>query len=492
MAVVLLTILLPLVPRTTAEDLDLWYTVEIAGHKAGWQRLTVTTDGDRITTGAELRMSLRRGRDTSTLTFISEFVETAAGEPVRMRSENHTGRTPIATDYTFNAETIEVVSRPAQEGAAPQRSESALPDGAWLPPAAAQQYLIKRLDAGAGKITLRTMDPNLGPQAITIARDVIEKTRATVGPPGAARELDVWRCSVRQSVAEDLHTVEYIDARGIPVITETRLGGLDMRIALSDQETAQRETPPPEMLVSVFVRPDRPIANPRRTVAAVFTVRTPRGPLPDLPTAGGQRFERLGDQSGRVRLSALHWQPAGDLDAAPFLASSPLLDTDDEVLRRLARRAVAAAGDSPAARAEAMRRFVQQHVRAKNLDVGFGSASEVARTREGDCTEHATLLAALLRVEKIPARVVSGLIYADRFAGEEHIFGYHMWTQALLEVDGQMRWVDLDATLSDRAFDAAHVAVSTSDLGGSMGAIDAMLVVAQLLGNLEITVEEVE
>src|SRR5690606_33627453 len=97
-------------------------------------------------------------------------------------------------------------------------------------------------------------------QAITITRDVIEKTRAHIGPPGARREVDVWRCSVRQSFAEDLHTVEYLDARGIPVITETKLGGLDMRFALSDQETAQRAAPAPEMLVSVLVRPDRPIA----------------------------------------------------------------------------------------------------------------------------------------------------------------------------------------------------------------------------------------
>src|SRR5690606_3748667 len=232
------------------------------------------------------------------------------------------------------------------------------------------------------------------------------------------------------------------------------------------------------------------IPEPRRTTEAVYTLRTLQGPLPDLPGAGSQRFKRLGDQSGRLRVSAADWARAGEVDTGPLLAPSQTLDTGDEILQRLARRAAAAAGDSDSARAEAMRRFVHQHVRTKNLDVVFARASEVARSREGDCTEHATLLAALLRIEGIPSRVVSGLIYAERFAGEKHIFAYHMWTQALLEIDGEQRWVDLDATLAGRAFDAAHIAVSTSDLSGETGPLDAMLIIAQLIGNLEIKVED--
>ena len=39
------------------------------------------------------------------------------------------------------------------------------------------------------------------------------------------------------------------------------------------------------------------------------------------------------------------------------------------------------------------------------------TAAEVARSREGDCTEHAVLLAALARARGIPARVAMGLVY---------------------------------------------------------------------------------
>ena len=484
----LVAILSVLASPAFGEDLDLWFTIEIGGQKAGWQRLTTTTKGDEITSRSELRMSIRRGQATTDLAFISEFIESVGGKPLRMRAEDRTGQTPIIIDYTFNAETISVVSR--QGAGEPQRSEVPLPEGRWLPPNAAGDYLIQRLSAGADKVTLRTMDPTLGPQAITVTRDVIEKTAVTAGAPGAERQFEVWRCNVRQSVAEDLLTIEMIDARGVPVVTETKLGGLDMRIALSDEATATRPAPAPEMLVSVFVRPDRPIRAPRRTAEARYVVRTAQGPLPDLPAAGAQRFERLGAQQGRIRVNALEPRPAPDVDRGEYLAATPLLDAGDELIQRLARRATGGAGNSPEARAEAMRRFVHQHVKAKGLDVGFASASEVARAREGDCTEHATLLAALLRADDIPSRVVSGLIYADRFAGQERIFGYHMWTQALLEIDGQQRWVDLDPTLDSRAFDAAHIAVATSSL--ATGALDAMLVVGQLLGNLEIRVESAE
>jgi transglutaminase-like putative cysteine protease len=137
------------------------------------------------------------------------------------------------------------------------------------------------------------------------------------------------------------------------------------------------------------------------------------------------------------------------------------------------------------ARAQALRRFVHEHITAKNLDTAFATASETARMKRGDCSEHAVLLCALLRAAEIPARTASGLVYADAFAGERDLFGWHMWTQAL--IGG--KWVDLDATLPVR-YDAAHVLVGTSSLAEGMGDADLSHLLI-LLGNLEIEVLEV-
>lgn len=133
--------------------------------------------------------------------------------------------------------------------------------------------------------------------------------------------------------------------------------------------------------------------------------------------------------------------------------------------------------------------------------MGFASASETARTREGDCTEHAVLLAAMLRADGIPSRVVSGLIYADRFAGERNIFAYHMWTQALLplktnstddDTQPTHHWVDLDATLPDTLpITATHIALGLHALEGDTRT-NALVQLAPLMGRLAIDIESVD
>ena len=77
----------------------------------------------------------------------------------------------------------------------------------------------------------------------------------------------------------------------------------------------------------------------------------------------------------------------------------------------------------------------------------------------------------------------------DEFAGQEGVFGYHMWAQALLEVGGKPTWVDLDATLDDQTpCDATHILLATTDLGET-GVNNAMVNLAPLLGRLRISVE---
>src|SRR5262249_10797119 len=52
----------------------------------------------------------------------------------------------------------------------------------------------------------------------------------------------------------------------------------------------------------------------------------------------------------------------------------------------------------------ALEKFVKGAVVDKTFSQAFATAAEVARTREGDCTEHAVLMAALCRARMIPAR----------------------------------------------------------------------------------------
>jgi transglutaminase-like putative cysteine protease len=65
---------------------------------------------------------------------------------------------------------------------------------------------------------------------------------------------------------------------------------------------------------------------------------------------------------------------------------------------------------------------------------------------QGDCNEHAVLLAALCRAAGIPSRVAGGLVYG------EDAFLYHAWTDVWLGA-----WVPVDAALNQVPADATHV-----------------------------------
>jgi hypothetical protein len=81
------------------------------------------------------------------------------------------------------------------------------------------------------------------------------------------------------------------------------------------------------------------------------------------------------------------------------------------------------------------------------MGVGFASALESFDTREGDCTEHAVLLAALCRAAGIPARVVMGLEYVMG------VWGGHAWNEVWIAGT----WYPLDATNGYGYADPLHL-----------------------------------
>jgi len=86
--------------------------------------------------------------------------------------------------------------------------------------------------------------------------------------------------------------------------------------------------------------------------------------------------------------------------------------------------------------------WVSRYITNKTYSHDFDMASVVAKRREGDCTEHAVLLAALARSRKIPARIVTGLALLE-FSGKAAAVG-HAWVEWH---DGK-RWLPADAALS--------------------------------------------
>ncbi|MFK7959987.1 MAG: transglutaminase family protein [Phycisphaerales bacterium] len=517
----------------TATADDHWYVLSLDGTPIGWTRSssrplarpatpTGETDASRGTEFSR-SMSLRLRRADSVVNTGSEItlIEDASGHlrTVRMITTGNDPSARTVTRWRFDAsavtETVEQVGRTASR-------ERPRPSGEWLAPSAVRELVRSRLAAGAKSVVYRTIDPQAGLDAFDVTMEFAGEERLEVR--GRLRPVTRW--TVRNGSTPGISSDQWLSADGTMVRERTELPIGVMEVVLADEAAARAAVggEAPEIMVRTFVTPDRPLRGARTLRRAVYRVRIPDGMERTLPSAGAQVVEdderdgwwrvtldldrpalrRTGQAADEADPDADRaadpvadptdptdpTDPADRADDRPTDAdriASAMLDSDDPAVRALVAAALAnvPASADVARRAEALRQHVRRHISEVGLGQLFASASETARHGRGDCSEHAMLLAAMLRAADVPARVAVGLVYADAFAGERDVFGWHMWTQAWT---GE-RWLDLDATLQ-RPFDAAHllIGVDSMDAGGS-GELSSLLV---LVGALELEVIEAE
>ncbi len=227
------------------------------------------------------------------------------------------------------------------------------------------------------------------------------------------------------------------------------------------------------------------LSSPRAGRQAIDTPLTDRTtPLDRLPTTAWQQVLRLDDGSVRVTvLDPTTGTPFPEGRAPPReddLATSPLIQTDDPLVLQLARRIRVGEDKKDQARQVAI--WVGRHVRNKEFSTAFGSAADVARSRAGDCTEHAVLVAAIGRALEMPTRICVGLVYDP----QPPRMVFHMWNTTWI---GD-RWLPIDATRPDGRVRAGHLTVIETDLSTDNG-LTAIMPVMQLLGRLRVQVTRV-
>lgn len=450
-----------------------WYVVELQGQPAGWMSIERREAGETITTITQMRVAVGRQGSVVVTAFTSEVVEFDHGNIHSMRRRIEGDRADETT-WRFNGRSV-TVNHDGQETTQPA------PDGMHVGPDAERRYIAERIAGGEPSISTRVVDPLSG-------LDPVPTLRKRIGEE-AVDGHETVRFETRRG-DEQRVVDEWLDADGNLVRARTSIGAVVQEIRVSDEATARRALArPPDLIDATRVTASRAIRGHQRLRSAAFVLRG-NAQTPVL-SSGPQRAERIDDGAVRVTIDLSDPGPAveysGD-ELGDLLASTDLLEVDDELVTQLAGRATRGLppGATPAARAEALRAFVHRYITRKNLDVALASAATVARNREGDCTEHAALLAALLRVEKVPSRLVAGLSYEPGGRGAPPAFVYHVWTQALIESDDGPHWVDLDATQRLRPRHVAQIALSISD--GS-NANDLWQGLAPTLGTISIDVE---
>lgn len=239
---------------------------------------------------------------------------------------------------------------------------------------------------------------------------------------------------------------------------------------------------------------ERAIPDPHATRRIRYRVTLADGdPTAALVAGGSQQVKSLRPDTAEVTVVAVRpGQPAqlvtppADRPTPDDVRPNSLVQSDDPGVRAMAAEAAEGATDAWA-KAVALERYVHRAVRTKSLSHALASAAEVAQTREGDCTEHAVLLAAMARAVDLPARVAIGLVYFDREEEPRHAFGYHMWT----EIHVGDRWIPMDATLGLGGIGAAHLKLAHGNLKDA-NVLGSFLPVVNVLGRIKIEVLEVE
>lgn len=457
-----------------------FYALSLADHPCGRSTERVERDGERIRTVSRIELRFVRLGQQTTVDLRSEFIENARGEAIEATVEQK-GAGPVRCVFETQRR-IRIVRNDTVEMRELGRED-------WLTPREATAFIAARGKSDAPEIRFVTLDVQSGfaLTEITMARKGgVERTLED-------RPVRLARYEVRNSL-QPIVADELYDAAGLLVESTTPigLGDLVSRLATAKEADAAYARANFDLLAGTFVG-TKPIVGYLRRPSLAICVKSKSGDLADLPSTGAQRFERTSRDSAVVTVEIDRGSAAdpGD-DADPrWIKPNEIVDSDAAGVRELLASAALKPGMDADAKAEVLRRLVARQLVRKDLATAFGSASEAARERGGDCTEHAVLLAALLRAEGIPARVASGLVYVPEFGGRGAGWGWHLWTQALVGSDGARIWKDYDATLSGagRGYHAAHIAVATSDLAG--GATDpAFARAVSLIG--AVTIEEID
>jgi len=482
-----------------AWEREYWYVLSVNDERAGWSRRAQRTlEGGSIENVTELFMRVERMGMELVLHTIDETVETAGGEYVRTRYTQRQNEMTTRETFEFDHEAGEVSVRVdrGEAGGVVERRLS-MPEGEWLTPLEAQRLLAARLRAGAERVEYATLLTRGG--TVRVVEASFDRTGSTTVSLGED-EVDATLGEMETGELPGTRVTVALDGDGAPVMSDGTIGALRIAERLAEASEALSAFAAPEFMVSSFVRPTgAAIERPREVERALYRLRSRAGELPELPETGVQRVMTEGEGAAVVYVDGSgETAAAAETTAeerASLTAASLIADSEDEFIRRLTEGALRSLDDgaSEAERAEALRLFVYGYVSQKDLDTGFASATEVARRRSGDCTEHAVLLAAMLRAAGIASRAANGLIYADTLGGVDAdgerlgAFGYHMWTQGLVRgADGIRRWVDLDASWPE-SMDGTRIATSVSPLRNDDD--DAALVsIARLVGNLDIEV----
>jgi hypothetical protein len=473
-----------------------WVTIVLNGKRCGFgSTITTQTDtptGPQYLTVHQEQFVVKRFSSLLKITETSKITEDAEGGVLSFNQTNQGAGSDIESGGVRQGDELVVSSRG-------QTQHYQVPRLGALGPEA-----VRRLEAAVplkpGQLfSFNTFDSDY-PQAPVVESGQIVGLE-TRDIRGTQRKL--WKVTSTTNVMPGMLATTWVDDQNNDVESLVAIPGIgDLHEYVTDRAECMKQPEGLDIFTSSLIHPQRAIPSPGDQASAVYRLTSvDLSKKLTLWDQGEQHVLSSVPGSSEVEITVPHaipadatWQlPHADTpELHPYLQASAYLETNSPDIQALARQAV---GDekNPIVAAHLIERFVRNYITKKDLNIGFASAEETAKSREGDCTEHAVLCAALGRAAGLPTRCVLGFGYVppgvdaptvtkavDQDTG---IFAFHMWAEAWIGPD---QWVPMDAALD--GFDVGHIAITKTALEAVDPLVDLNAPVWQLMESLKIEV----
>jgi len=463
-----------------------WDAIYIGGGKTGWVHTFVNKVQERgrdyLNVRVDIEHRVKRGNDFSVTSLMYGTIETLDGQVLRLDTLTMAGDQKLRA----HGDVIRGEMKLVLEGTG-ERQELRIPWGRDVRgPYAPEQSMAKKPMTEHETRTLKMFMPELNKICeITLESRAVEPVVLGDGTKKPLLRVE-QKTKVDGKPRPEFDATLWADSGGQLLKTEQDIfGGVVMY--RTTEEAAKSPGGPIQfdLIKNTRIKVARAIPQPDRARVVKYKLTLKEGnPAEAISADSRQSFQSGPDANTAIlevkRIGPLDGEP-GPAEVDPeYLKPNALLTSMDKQVRALAQRWTRGIKD-PWQKAVRINNAVYQYVEKKNFEVAFAAASEVARNRSGDCTEHSVLAAAACRAAGIPSRAAVGLVYVDDPKPELKGFGYHMW----IEVYVNQRWVALDPSWDQSDVDAVHIKFSDSSLQG-VSPFEMFLPILRIAGKLEI------
>jgi hypothetical protein len=448
-------------PKADSDETE-YLAVFMEGKKVGHAVETRTVSGDKVTTSENVSITVSRGGISITIEMTETSIETTSGEPLGFEVTQKLGAMTMKMAGQIDKQGL--ISLTTNSMGAEQKSTLQWPQGAVMAEGLRLLTLKKGLKEGT-QYTVKIFSPGMMQALDADVRIGAEQNVDLLGRVVPLREVTT---TLNMPGAGKVVSTSYVDQDLQMQKTIMPIAGMQVEMVACPKEFALGQNDVLELIDKMFLASPESLTNLASAKSITYFLSPVKGDASfTIPSTDNQKARRLNNGGIILKVEPVA-APAGvrfpykGTDPAILEAMKPtrFLQSDDEKVIELAGRAVGGTKNAAEA-ARKIEAFVADYIENRSLSVGYASAAEVAKSRQGDCSEFAVLTAAMCRAVGIPAQVVAGVAYVDDFLGNRG-FGGHAWAQAY--IGG--KWIGLDASFKGAGrggYDAGHIALAVGN-----------------------------